>query len=135
MYYNTAKIVPENNNHGILTCTRLAKDLGYPNVYMTSDVDKITEKETFKIGFSTTVKTKPLIIDQLRASLREREIELKDKITIRELMTYVATETGGMEAEAGCFDDCVMSLALANHVHEGRYTPIIVTDDFYFEAL
>lgn len=135
MYYNTAKIIPENNNHGILTCTRLAKDLGYPNVFMTTDVDKLTEKETFKIGFSTTVKTKPLIIDQLRAALREREIELNDKITIRELMTYVATETGGMEAESGCFDDCVMSLALANHVHEGRYTPIVVTDEFYFEAL
>jgi len=135
MYYNTAKIIPENNNHGILTCTRLAKDLGYPNVFMTTDVDKLTEKESFKIGFSTTVKTKPLIIDQLRAALREREIELNDKITIRELMTYVATETGGMEAESGCFDDCVMSLALANHVHEGRYTPIVVTDDFYFEAL
>ncbi len=89
----------------------------------------------WKIWPLAPVKTKPLIIDQLRAALREREIELVDKITIRELMTYVATETGGMEAEAGCFDDCVMSLALANHVHEGRYTPILVTDDFYFEAL
>lgn len=135
MYFNVAKIVPENNNHGILTCTRLGKDLAYPNVYMTTDVDKLTEKETMKIGFSTNVKTKPLIIDQLRAALREDEIELNDKITIRELMTYVATETGGMEAEQGCFDDCVISLALGNHVHEGRFTPITVTDDFYFEAL
>ena len=135
MYYNTARIIPENNNHGILTCTRLGKDLAYPNVYLTTDVDKLTEKETVKIGFTTTVKTKPLIIDQLRAALREDEIELNDKITIRELMTYVATETGGMEAEQGCFDDCVISLALVNHVHEGRFTPIDVTDDYYIEAL
>jgi hypothetical protein len=135
MYYNTAKIIPENNNHGILTCTRLAKDMSYPNVYFTTDVDKLTERETIKIGFTTNVKTKPLIIDQLRASLREREVELYDKTTIRELMTYVANETGGMEAEQGCFDDCVISLALANHVHEGRFTPIVVTDDFYFEAI
>lgn len=135
MYYNVAKIIPENNNHGILTCTRLGKDLAYPNVYMTMDVDKLTEKETVKIGFTTNVKTKPLIIDQLRASLREQEVELNDKITIRELMTYIANETGGMEAESGCYDDCVISLALANHVHEGRFTPIEVTDDFYIEAL
>lgn len=135
MYYNVALICPESNNHGILTCTRLAKDMGYPNVYMTTDLDKLTEKESYKIGFTTTVKSKPLIIDQLRAALRDREIELFDKITIRELMTYVATETGGMEAEAGCFDDCVMSLALANHIHEGRYTPITVTDEYYIEAL
>jgi hypothetical protein len=135
MYYNTAKIVPEANNHGILTCTRLAKDMAYPNVYFTTEVDKLTERETVKIGFHTNVKTKPLVIDQLRAALREREMELNDKITIRELMTYVATETGGMEAEQGCFDDCVVSLALANHVHEGRFTPIVVTDDYYFEAI
>lgn len=135
MYYNTARIIPENNNHGILTCTRLGKDMAYPNVYMTTDVDKLTEKETIKIGFTTNVKTKPLIIDQLRASLREQEIDLYDKITIRELMTYIANETGGMEAEQGCFDDCVISLALVNHVHEGRFTPIDVTDDFYIEAL
>lgn len=135
MYYNVAKIIPENNNHGILTCTRLGKDLAYPNVYLTTDVDKLTERETVKIGFTTTVKTKPLIIDQLRAALREGEIELNDKITIRELMTYVATQTGGMEAEHGCFDDCVISLALANHVHEGRFTPITVTDEYYFEAI
>lgn len=135
MYYNVARINPENNNHGILTCTRLAKDMAYPNVYFTTEVDKLTEKETIKIGFSTNVKTKPLIIDQLRAALREQEIELNDKITIRELMTYIANETGGMEAEQGCFDDCVISLALCNHIHEGRFTPIDVTDDFYFEAL
>lgn len=135
MYYNTARIIPENNNHGILTCTRLAKDMAYPNVYFTTDVDKLTEKETVKIGFTTNVKTKPLIIDQLRASLREQELQLYDKITIRELMTYIANETGGMEAEQGCFDDCVISLALVNHVHEGRFTPIQVTDEFYFEAI
>lgn len=135
MYYNVARIIPENNNHGILTCTRLGKDMAYPNLYMVTEVDKLTEKETIKIGFNTNVKTKPLVIDQLRASLRERELELFDKITIRELMTYVATETGGMEAEQGCFDDCVMSLALSNHVHEGRFTPIQVTDDYYVEAI
>jgi hypothetical protein len=134
-YYNMAKIIPENNNHGILTCTRLAKDMAYPNVYFTTEVDKLTERETIKIGFSTNAKTKPLIIDQLRAALRENEMELNDKTTIRELTTYIATETGGMEAEQGCFDDCVVSLALANHAHEGRFTPIPVTDDFYVDAI
>ena len=135
LFFNAALIIPENNNHGILTCTRLAKDLAYPNVYMTTDVDKITERETVKIGFSTTVKTKPLVIDQLRASLRENELELNDKTTIRELMTYIVNENGGMEAEQGCHDDCVVSLALCNHVHEGKFTPVEVTDDFYIEVI
>ncbi len=135
MYYNTAYLIVENNNHGILTCTRLGKDMAYPNFYQETTVDKITEKESITLGFRTTVKTKPLVIDQLRASMRQEEIELNDKLTIREMMTYIVTETGAMEAEQGCHDDTVVALALVNHIHEGKFTPIEVTNDFYIEAV
>ena len=134
-FFNTARMAVENNNHGILTVTRLGKDFAYPNLYFETSVDKLTEQETVTFGFRTTVKTKPLIIDQLRAALRENEMTLNDKTTIRELMTYVVTEEGKMEAEPGCHDDCVMSLAIANHIHEGRFTPVEVTEDFYYEAI
>jgi hypothetical protein len=134
-YYNEAFICVENNSHGILTCTRLGKDLAYPNFYMEVQVDKITDRETIKLGFSTTAKTKPLIIDQLRASMRENELELNDKTTIREMMTYIVTESGSMEAEPSCHDDCVMSLALANHVHEGAWEPVETPDELYLEMV
>lgn len=130
-FYNEARIIVENNGHGILTCTRLGKDYAYPNFYTEVQVDKITDKETIKLGFSTTARTKPLIIDQLRASLREDELEINDKTTLREMLTYIVTDSGSMEAEPGCFDDCVMSLALANHIHEGAWDPIDSTDDYY----
>jgi len=134
-FYNEAFIVVENNSHGILTCTRLGKDFAYPNFYTEVQVDKITDRETVKLGFTTTSKTKPLIIDQLRASLREGELELNDKTTIRELMTYIVTENGAMEAEPSCFDDCVISLALANHVHEGAWEPVEIPDELYLEMV
>ncbi len=134
-YYNQAFIIVENNSHGILTCTRLGKDFAYPNMYLETQVDKLTDRETIKLGFTTTSKTKPLVIDQLRASLREGEMELNDKTTIRELMTYIVTESGSMEAEAGCFDDCVMSLALANHVHEGVWEPVETPEELYIEMV
>lgn len=134
-FFNFAYIIVENNSHGILTCTRLAKDKAYPNFYTELQVDKYTEKETLKLGFTTTSKTKPLIIDELRASVRENTIELNDKVTIREMLTYIVTESGGMEAETGCHDDCVMSLSLANHIHEGAWEPIEVTSDYYIEMV
>lgn len=133
--FNTAKIGVENNNHGILTATRLGKDLAYPNLYFETHVDKQTEDETVVFGFRTTVKTKPLIIDKLRQAFREKDIEVFDKITLRELLTYVVKDDGKLEAEAGCFDDCVMSLAIANFIHEGRFTPVEVTDDYYIEMI
>jgi hypothetical protein len=134
-FYNEAFIICENNSHGILTVTRLGKDFAYPNFYYTTQVDTITEKESVRLGFGTTSKTKPLIIDELRASLREGDIELNDKTTIREMMTYIVTESGAMEAEANCFDDCVMSLALANHVHEGAWEPIESPAELYIEMV
>jgi hypothetical protein len=135
MFYNEARIIAENNNHGILTCTRLGKDMAYGNFYTEVQVDKLTDRETIKLGFTTTAKTKPLIIDQLRASMRENEIELNDKTTIREMLTYIVNENGNMEAESGCHDDCVMALALVNHIHEGRFEPIKVTDEFYIDMI
>tara|TARA_Y100001938_G_scaffold150777_1_gene243370 strand:- start:7244 stop:8815 length:1572 start_codon:yes stop_codon:yes gene_type:complete len=134
-FYNEALIIVENNSHGILTCTRLGKDMAYPNFYTEVQVDKITDRETIKLGFTTTAKTKPLVIDQLRASMREHELELNDKTTIREMLTYIVTESGAMEAEPSCYDDCVISLALANHVHEGAWEPVDVPAELYYEMV
>jgi hypothetical protein len=122
--FNWALIAPENNNHGILTVNKLHKDLAYPYVYTEVVVDKMTDEETIKIGFGTNVKTKPLIIDKLRAAMRDGEIEMTDPTTVREMLTYIVTENGAMEAEKNCHDDCVMALAIANHVHEGNFEPV-----------
>ena len=88
-----------------------------------------------KLGFTTTSNSKPIVIDLLRASMREGELELKDKTTIREMLTYIVSETGAMEAEQGCFDDCVMSLALANWVHEGAWEPVETPEELYIEMV
>lgn len=134
-FYNEAKIAVESNNHGILTCTRLGKDMAYPNFYTEVQYDKITDKETVKLGFSTTVKSKPLIIDKLRAAFREREIEIHDKDTLRELLSFIVTEEGRMEAESGCHDDAVMSLAICHHINEGYFQPIANVDAWYVEMI
>ena len=134
-YYNTARIIVERNNHGILTCTRLGKDLAYPDFYTEEALNTLVEQVSPHLGFLTTTRTKPLIVDQLRAALRDGTIELNDKTTIRELMTYVVNRAGAMTAEAGCHDDTVMALALANHIHEGAFDPIPPIEDFYIEAI
>ena len=134
-YYNEALICCENNSHGILTCTRLGKDMAYPHFYTEVQHDKTTDKETVKLGFTTTAKSKPLVIDQLRASMREGELELNDKTTIREMLTYIVTETGAMQAEHGCHDDTVMSLALANYVHEGAWEAVETPEELYTEMI
>ncbi len=133
--FNDALIAVENNGHGLLTVTRLGKDMAYPNMYLETIVDKISDKETIKLGFTTSVKSKPLIIDTLRAELREKNIEIHDKITLREMMTYIVEPNGSMAADAGCHDDTIMSLAIANYINEGQFTPVEVTQDMYIEMI
>lgn len=132
-YYNQAFIIVESNNHGILTCNRLGKDFEYPNFYTEVSYDKLTDLETVRLGFNTNVKSKPFIIDKLRAEVRDEILELNDYVTIEEMRSYIVTEEGKMEAERGLHDDCVMSLALANHVHEGSFTPIMNRDEWYLK--
>jgi hypothetical protein len=134
-HYNTALIAPERNAHGLLTAVKLGRDLMYPKVFTDISEGQLADQDSINIGFLTTVKTKPLIIDRLRAALREDDITIYDKTTLTELLTFVVWESGEMKAEEGCHDDTVMALAICNHVHEGNFTPINVTDEFYVPAL
>jgi hypothetical protein len=134
-HYNSALVAPERNNHGLVTCIAL-RDADYPYLY--TDLAEGTleaGKETIKLGFLTNEASKPLIIDGLRASDRQREIEINDETTLKEMMTFVVTEAGKMEADGNMHDDCVMSLAIANYAHEGVWSPVAVTDEFYSDAI
>lgn len=133
--YNEAKIAVESNNHGLLTVSLLYKQLAYPNVHTNVLEDKVTDVDTPNLGFQTNAKTKPMIIDDLRAALRLNEMVLNDKLTIGEMLTYVVKESGKLEAEEGCHDDTVMALAICNHIHDGVWKPIITNSDFYLEAI
>jgi hypothetical protein len=133
-YFNSATIAPERNNHGLLTCVKL-RDMNYPYIYTDVTEGALDDRDTINIGYYVTERTKPLIIDKLRAVLRDREMEVNDETTLREMLTFVVNESGKMGAEPGCHDDCIMSLAIANQIHEGKWNPIAVTDDYYVKAI
>jgi hypothetical protein len=135
MHYNEALLAVERNNHGLVAAIDL-RDKQYPNLYL--DIAEGTveaDNETLNIGVFTSERTKPLMIDRLRAFDRSREIEINDTQTLEEMLQYVVTESGKMEAEGGANDDCVMSLAIATLVHGGRWTPCEVPDELYSNAI
>lgn len=131
--YNNARLAVENNNHGILTCHRLSREINYENLFYTIQVDKDVDEERRNPGFNTNVRTRPLILDALRAAMRDGEIAVYDKITLREMQTFIVNESGKMEAEEGSHDDCVMSLAIANYAHAGMPKPVELDDSYYVE--
>lgn len=133
--YAMAYVACEVNNHGLLTNVRLSKDYAYPHVHQTVVVDTTLDRETVKLGFSTDSKSKPMIIDELRAAFRDGAIEVNDRQTLEEFRAFVVTEEGRLEAEPGHHDDTVMAMAIANHCHQEPWLPIPVADEDYVEAI
>ena len=76
--FNTAYVIVERNNHGLTSLRRL-QEINYPNLFIESSVDNAYgDKLTKRGGFLTTSKTKPLIIDNLAALLRQEESGIAD---------------------------------------------------------
>jgi hypothetical protein len=134
-HYNTATIAVERNNHGLLTCVNLGRNLAYPLVWTEVTEGALEDRDTIQIGLYITERTKPLIIDKLRSALRTKQIEINDQQTLREMLTFVVTDSGRLEAEGKSHDDMVMSLAIANHVHEGAWRPVEVPEGMYVTAI
>ena len=122
--YNDALLVVENNNIGWATIQTII-DRGYKNLFYQSKdlkyVDTENQLNTNKYraqdrsmvaGFSTTMKTKPLIIAKMEEYTREKLVKLHSNRLIDELFVYIYRNSR-TEAMAGYNDDLVMSYAIA----------------------
>lgn len=113
--WNRAYMIVERNNHGLTTLRRL-QELQYPNLFIETSLDgAYGDRMTKRGGFLTTSKTKPLIIDNLAALLRQRESGVADIELVNELRTYVIDDKGSFNSQQGCYDDRVMAYAIALH--------------------
>jgi hypothetical protein len=116
-YYNRALIADEVNNHGLTTVKSL-ENKGYSFQYRREIIDSITNEKQHKNGFRTDTATRPVIIDGLREIVRERIDLINDEETIGEMLTFIFNDQNKPEAQEGCFDDCVMALAIAHKARE-----------------
>jgi hypothetical protein len=110
-------IVLENNNIGFSVLEKLIEQK-YPNIYYSTkgthefvehyQADYISNSVA---GFTTSQKTRPLIIAKLEEFLRNDLIKISSERTYKELKTFV-WKNGRPEAQRGYNDDLVMSLAI-----------------------
>ena len=126
--YNNALLVVENNNIGWAAIQQVI-DREYPNLFYTSkdlqyvDVqhqmtNKYRSQERNMVpGFSTTSKSRPLIIAKLEEMFREESVVVHSQRLIDELFVFIYN---GNKAEAmtGYNDDLVMSFAIALWVRD-----------------
>lgn len=108
-YYRHAVIAPEVNNHG-LTVLKALQRAGYQRIYMRRTFAKRSDRPLETMGWLTTATSKPLMIDELAAFLRETE-NVPHKQTLGELFAFRREANGRMNGSP--HDDCVMALAIA----------------------
>ena len=120
--YNDALLVVENNNIGWATLQTII-DRGYENLFYQDKDHMIVDAEhqytnryrhtdRNKIpGFTTTVKTKPLVVAKMEEYTREKMVNLKSTRLIDELFVFIY-KNSKMEALEGYNDDLVMSYSI-----------------------
>lgn len=116
----------EVNNHGLSTQDTLQLHLGYGHFYRWEFLDSMDPKARFtsKIGWYTTPRTRPMLLDHLYEALTTfdpvtgaPDLQIHSQWTLTDLADF-QTEEGLADAlaAAGAHDDCVISLAIAHYV-------------------
>jgi hypothetical protein len=120
--YNNALLVVENSNVG-WACIQQIIDRQYGNLFYMSndlkyiDVEKQMSNKFYRdekqmvAGFSTTSKTRPLIISALDTYMSDKDILIRSGRLIDEMFTFI-WHGGRAEAMKGYNDDLVMALAI-----------------------
>lgn len=130
--YNTALLVVENANIGWAVIQEIL-DINYPNLfYSSSDLQyvDVEQQMTNKIntaerkmtpGFTTSNKTRPLVISKLESYFRNKEVTIRSSRLIEELKVFVWKQGGtSLKAEAmeGYNDDLVLAFGIAMWIRD-----------------
>lgn len=126
--YNDALLIVERENVGWAAIQAII-DRAYKNLFYSSadlkyvDVQRQLsnkyDSEDKKIvpGFSTNIKTRPLVISHLEQFFREKSIEIYSTRTLAELETFI-WKNGKAQAMQSYNDDLVMSLGIGLWVRD-----------------
>jgi len=116
-------MVVENNNIGYTVLDKLV-EYGYPNIYYSikSTHEYIEQhqaeyKTNTIAGFSTTQKTRPLIVAKLEEFIRNKLIKVYSSRTVNEMKTFI-WKNGKPQAMKSYNDDLIMALAIACWVRD-----------------
>jgi hypothetical protein len=116
--FGNAMLVVENNNIGFSVLDKLI-EYQYPNLYYSikSTHEYIEQyqaeyKNNAVPGFTTSMKTRPLIIAKLEEFIRNKLIKVYSSRTVNEMKTFI-WRNGKPQAMKGYNDDLIMALAIA----------------------
>ena len=109
--FNSALVSIEVNAHGLATQQELQRD--YWNLYQQTYLDRYDQKLTTKVGWDTTVRTKPLLVAFGSHCIADKTIIIHSGELIREGMTFIRDSGGGASAAGNGYDDRIMAALIS----------------------
>jgi len=133
-YYNNALLVVESNTYD----SDIKEDDSefifdtiaeyYDYLYSRTPADKIKEGIPVKYGFNTNRSTKPMIIGNYVAILRERGYRERSGEALNEARVYEQKKNGSFGAKQGKHDDILMTRMIGCYICYDLPTPVILDD-------
>jgi hypothetical protein len=123
--YNEALLVVENANIGWSAIDAIL-ERGYRNIYYSPKSDSLNSdsyssrfEDTSKMvpGFTTSLKTRPLIINKGREYFGDHSVVIRSKRLLEEMKVFI-WRNGRAEAQSGYNDDLVMSYSIAMYLRD-----------------
>jgi len=123
--YNEALLVIENANIGWATI-QVVIDRNYTNLYystkggetnVNSYFDKYMDNSKMVPGFTTSSRTRPMIIGKFQEYISDKGVTIQSKRLIEEMKTFI-WRNGRPEAQTGYNDDLVMAFSIAMYIRD-----------------
>lgn len=113
LYYNTAEVGVELNNHGYSTILQL-KNRNYPRIYRKNqeETTNVHDMGVRTWDSASRVGSKTVMTNKLADVIRKRKLIDHDIDAIKEYQKYMEDENGKRDAASGSHDDIVMSTAI-----------------------
>ncbi|KKN52792.1 hypothetical protein LCGC14_0609100 [marine sediment metagenome] len=118
--YNRALFGIEANNHGHSALNTAKNTLHYTRLYYHSDYDQ-DGKVKSKLGYQTTVKTRPILLDDLSTALDDGHMIINDTGFLSECLTFQDNGSGKYEAMEGYHDDRIFMWGIAWQLRKQRF--------------
>lgn len=116
--FHEAWIVPETSEGTGVAATKAMRQKLYPYLYSQVSQESTAGKlEARSWGFNTNVLTRPILVNDLRAAIRDGLLWTPDEATLKECATFIRGPDGKYQAQGTRKDDRVMALGLAVQGH------------------
>jgi hypothetical protein len=113
--------VETTGGYGVSIATKIYKVWRYPMLYFRKPMAQKGDHEEDRLGWSTDVATKPLIVDHAKELLRAGQDGIRSKTLAGEMQTYVKDpKTGKMGAEEDYFDDLLECWMIAQFIAQEK---------------